>query len=80
MEILFQRTSDQSSNSYADSVENQNNAKNGDTDLPKAPKNNKPCFKCNQPGHFAKVCYKSSKTLKLGSWGGGYYSVITVWD
>ena len=22
---------------------------------PKAPKNNKPCFKCNQPGHFAKV-------------------------
>lgn len=36
-------------------------------DMPKAPKNNKPCFKCNQPGHFAKdctseiTCYNCSK-------------------
>lgn len=36
-------------------------------ELPKAPKNNKPCFKCNQPGHFAKdctseiTCYNCSK-------------------
>jgi len=38
-----------------------------DIELPKAPKNNKPCFKCNQPGHFAKdctseiTCYNCSK-------------------
>jgi len=38
-----------------------------EVDLPKAPKNNKPCFKCNQPGHFAKdctseiTCYNCSK-------------------
>ena len=30
---------------------------NDGVEQPKAPKNNKPCFKCNQPGHFAKVRY-----------------------
>ena len=39
--------------------------------LPAAPKNNKPCFKCNQPGHFAKdctnevTCYKCKKVGHL---------------
>ena len=40
---------------------------------PTAPKNNKPCFKCNQPGHFAKdcaneaTCYKCKKVRRKQS-------------
>ena len=31
---------------------------------PTAPKNNKPCFKCNQPGHFAKDCANEATCYK----------------
>ena len=41
---------DQNDSKIAEEIESKD-----EPEQPKAPKNNKPCFKCNQPGHFAKV-------------------------
>jgi len=53
---------DQNDSKIAEEIESKD-----EPEQPKAPKNNKPCFKCNQPGHFAKdctseiTCYNCSK-------------------
>jgi len=68
-------SSNDESSSESDSEDESSTSKKAKTVVtppaPTAPKNNKPCFKCNQPGHFAKdcaneaTCYKCKKVGHL---------------